>query len=528
MRPHLDDGKRGFGLTVLTLMIAIAGSLVGMSTWFFTNQMRQTQLRIDQTKAEYLAQAGVMRSIWNWYTTSTTVEANREANITTATIVGNNAFEARSNSTAYLQSNMAYVTPLSHTGMSTTTVNFGANQLKAAGTTTQTTSGAAVPVGDLMIVYFAMDDAAGAVSCADTQGNAYSVAADVTSAGNVRTVIFYGYIDTALATTDRVTVTHPSTVARSLRARSYRGPVMHLEQTLTSTGTGTALSIGNVTPANKNSLIAVAFGIEGPLSDTFTVGTSYTTMTDAGLSTGAADSNITIAPESRVVTTQAAYATDGTNSIARDWAGVAAVFYQGARWYTVPATSNRQLSGWRLTNIAAAAASTITIDRMKVSWTGGGAARLTAVAVGGTTIWTGSAVSGTTIDVTNTALAGNRAAWSGYNTYFQWDNGGPADPLDVSVQFIFSGDSATVDDRTHEVKMWSGCQTADNCDGLGTAFGLPRERTYTVTASGQINQTRGGYFKVLKTIRATVSQSPGAGNNTLEITDWDEGDKAIT
>lgn len=528
-------GKDGFGLILMTILIAVTGALVGMSSWFFANQMRQTQLRIDETKAHYLAQAGVMRSIWNWYTTNTTVESSREAaNVAATTIVGNNAFEARANATGtYLQSNMAYVTPTSHTGIVTTTVSVGNNQLKTVGTTTiGRTTTVAVPVGDMIVVYFAMDDVAGPISCADTKGNTYAIAAEVTNAGDVRTAIFYAYADTALASGDTVTVTHPAIIApnlgaRSLRVRSYRGPVMHLDQVLTNTGTGTALSIGNITPANKNSLIAVAFGIEGPLTDTFTVGASYTSMTDAGLSTGAADTNITIAPESRVVTTAGAYATNGTNSIARDWAGVAAVFYQGARWRTPPATANRQLTGWRLTNIHTTATSTITIDRMKVSWTGGGAAQLREVRLNNVSVWTGTAASGTTIDVTNTALAGNRAAWSGINTYLQWDNGGPADPVTVSVQFIFAGDSATTEDRTHEVRMWDGCQTAANCDGLGTPFGLPKERTYTVTASGQINQTTDNYFKVLKTVRATVSQAPGAGNNTLEIIDWDEGDKAI-
>lgn len=518
--------QNGFGLVLLVATLALVGSMAGMSALFFANHMRQVQLRIDKVKAHYLAQAGVMRSIWNWYTVSTTTEANREATIVgPTTVTGNNAFEARSTGTVYLDSNMAYVTPVSHTGISTTTVNFGANQLKAAGVTIQTTTGAAVPAGDMMIVYFAMDDAAGAISCADTKGNTYALAAETTNAGNVRTAIFYAPVDTALTTTDRVTVTHPSTVARSLRVRSYRGPIMQLDQTLTNTGTGTVLSVGNLIPADKTAVIAVAFGIEGPLTDTFTAGAGYTRMTDAGLSTGAADSNITIAPESRVVTANGTYAANGTNSIARDWAGVAAVFYQGSRWYTVPSTTDRRLVGWRLTNIQTTSA--ITIDRMKVSWTGGGTAQLTAVVVNGTTIWSGTAASGDTIDVTNTDLAGNRTAWRGYTTYLQWNNSGPADPTTVSVQFIFSNDSATVDDRTHEVKMWDGCQEVADCDGLGTAFGIPRERTYVINSSGQINQTSSAYFKILKTVRATVSQTPGSGNNTLEIMDWDEGDKGI-
>ena len=58
-----------------------------------------------------------------------------------------------------------------------------------------------VAVGDTVIVTFVMDPSAGAVSCADSGGNSYSLDADVTNGSvtsGVRTVIFSAFVNTAL------------------------------------------------------------------------------------------------------------------------------------------------------------------------------------------------------------------------------------------------------------------------------------------------------------------------------------------
>jgi len=69
-----------------------------------------------------------------------------------------------------------------------------------------------VAVGDTVIVTFVMDPSAGAVSCADSGGNSYSLDADVTKGSvtsGVRTVIFSAFVNTALGNQDTITVTHP-------------------------------------------------------------------------------------------------------------------------------------------------------------------------------------------------------------------------------------------------------------------------------------------------------------------------------
>ena len=118
--------KKGIGLLVMVTLIAIGGIMITISARVFENMARQTQLRVDQTKAHYLAQAGVMRAIWNWYTVNTTVEGSRRREVINTTVTGNNLFKAGmdDNGRNPVQSYCAYVAPISHT-MSAHPANFG-------------------------------------------------------------------------------------------------------------------------------------------------------------------------------------------------------------------------------------------------------------------------------------------------------------------------------------------------------------------------------------------------------------------
>lgn len=178
----------------------------------------------------------------------------------------------------------------------------------------------------------------------------------------------------------------------------------------------------------------------------------------------------------------------------------------GANWFT-PSGSNRGLRQWRLYNIHTTGA--ITLTQMKISWSPTGTALLNDIVLNGVSVWPGgTASSGTTVDITDTTLA-NNGSWGGATTYIQW-NSSPPDPVAVTAQFIYSGDSATLDARSHEVVLWNGSQ----------AGSPPAQRSFTVTSTGEVTQTTGNSFKVLKSVKASVSGS-------LEIMDWDEGDKNI-
>src|SRR5438094_7250327 len=169
--------------------------------------------------------------------------------------------------------------------------NIGTNSSATTGTTIAVTVPAAgVATGDSVILTLAMADASGGVTAIDSKGNTYSLAADITNASNVRTVILAAHNVTALVSGDTITVTHPSASVRALSANEFSGlsPTSALDQTHTATGSSTAPSSGATAAATSEAaeLLLGAMGVAGPISDTFTLGASYTALTRTGTGIG--------------------------------------------------------------------------------------------------------------------------------------------------------------------------------------------------------------------------------------------------
>ena len=102
--------------------------------------------------------------------------------------------------------------------------DIGTNSSAVTGTTIAVTVPAAgVAAGNTVILTLAMGDAAGTVTATDTSSNTYTVAADVTNAAHVRTVILAASNVTALASGHTITVTHPSVASRALEASEFSG-----------------------------------------------------------------------------------------------------------------------------------------------------------------------------------------------------------------------------------------------------------------------------------------------------------------
>src|SRR5947207_3081824 len=165
--------------------------------------------------------------------------------------------------------------------------NIGTNSSATTGTTIAVTVPAAgVATGDSVILTLAMADASGGVTATDSKGNTYSLAADITNASNVRTVILAAHHVTALVSGNTITVTHPSASVRALSANEFSGlsPTSALDQTHTATGSSTAPSSGATAATTEAAeLLLGAMGVGGTISDTFTPGASYTALTRAGI-----------------------------------------------------------------------------------------------------------------------------------------------------------------------------------------------------------------------------------------------------
>jgi hypothetical protein len=217
--------------------------------------------------------------------------------------------------------------------------------VKAIGTAKSKTSGASltltvpaggVAAGNSIIITFAMDDADGAVSAADSRGNAYAVDADANRVGvndRVRTVILSAHNVTALQGGDTITLSHPSVTARAASAVEFSGLTGSgaLDQTSTAVGNSTTPSSGSTsTTAQPDELLIGAIGVEGPLGDIFTPGTNYNALTRDGTTGGSGASNITIDPEYRIVSATGAYLANGTLGTGRRWAAAIATYKMSA------------------------------------------------------------------------------------------------------------------------------------------------------------------------------------------------------
>jgi YD repeat-containing protein len=201
----------------------------------------------------------------------------------------------------------------------------------ASSTTTGTTLSVTVPAagvaaGTSVVVSIAINPSSGTVSCSDSGGNSYAVDRNVTNGSGttgVRTIILSAHNILALTSGNAITCTHPSVSARAMSANQFSGIASSAprDQTMAGTGTSAAPSSGSTpTTTQAYELLLGAIGVEGPTTDTFTAGSSYTTIGRRGTSGGAATNNITVNPEYRLVTATGAYSATGTLGTSRRWA----------------------------------------------------------------------------------------------------------------------------------------------------------------------------------------------------------------
>ena len=220
-------------------------------------------------------------------------------------------------------------------GASSSVISYllGVTSLNTANSTTLGTTLAVtmpaggVPVGNTVILTFAMDPNTGTVSATDDEGNSYSVDNDnnvstgVTT--GVRTVVLSAHVTTALVSSDHVTITHPSVTSRAASACYVSGIVSasRVDQTAVggSTTAATSGATGSATTRYKDEVLIGAVGIENS-STAFTVGASYTALSPVAANTGTAGTSIAILPEYRIVNATGAYTAGGSGWASSRWA----------------------------------------------------------------------------------------------------------------------------------------------------------------------------------------------------------------
>jgi hypothetical protein len=214
--------------------------------------------------------------------------------------------------------------------------NVGTNNSKVANTSLSVTVPAGgVAAGNLVVVSFAIDGVSGTVSASDTQGNVYTVAANAQYAtpgtGNIRTVILYSVLNTALVSGNTITVSYPSRAAKAISVDEYTG-VNTPDVFITATGATTTPSTGNIATNENNELLVAAFGVEGAVSETFTAGGSFNASppTESGTTGGTAATNATIDPAYQIVGSAGTYAATATLSVSTDCARALVGFFNSS------------------------------------------------------------------------------------------------------------------------------------------------------------------------------------------------------
>ncbi len=214
--------------------------------------------------------------------------------------------------------------------------NVGTSNSKVANTSLSVTVPAAgVAKGNLLVISFAIDGVAGAISASDSRGNSYATAANASYAspgtGNVRTVILYSTVSTALVNGDTITVTYPSRTAKAMTVDEYSG-VNTLDVISVATGITTTPSTGNVTTTDNNELLVAAFGVEGDITEIFTAGGSFSASPppESGTTGSTAATNATIDPAYQIVSSAGTYAATATLSVSTDCARALATFYNSS------------------------------------------------------------------------------------------------------------------------------------------------------------------------------------------------------
>ncbi len=213
--------------------------------------------------------------------------------------------------------------------------NIGATAVKGAHTQLQVTVPAAgVAAGNTVIIAIALDYSSSNTppipSCSDSKGNTYTLDVEHNQGNFMQGAICSAPVTTALVSGDTITVTHASLNATAMSANEFSGLLTSgvLDKTAKSAGiaTTTPNSTATATTTQADELLFGTVSIEDPPTITFTAGAGFTALTGAGTTGASGNSNMTVYPEYRIVTSTGAYSAAGTLSAASNWIAAIATY----------------------------------------------------------------------------------------------------------------------------------------------------------------------------------------------------------
>lgn len=247
--------------------------------------------------------------------------------------------------------------------------SLGSNTNKTTGTTVTLTTGAAVPVGALVVVIWAADNLTATTptlsSVTDTKGNTYSVIANVGSgtatanAGQVA-AIAVSRITTALTNTDTISAvaSSASTVVKAVDAAYFTGANTVVRATATTaTGNSTAPSVNYASGLSGDLLLGVVGNQNNglPTGDSDTTNGTWGSIGGVASTGGNAATNISVFGQYKILTASGSQTYNVTISTGQ-WS-IAAVAVQPAptlqRTATDSGAGTETASGARKTSVSA-------------------------------------------------------------------------------------------------------------------------------------------------------------------------------
>ena len=126
------------------------------------------------------------------------------------------------------------------------------------------------------------------MGCADSAGNTYTLDVNATNGSGsdgVRAALFSTRVTSAIPTGGTITITHPSDDRRAMIVMQTAGllSVSPLDQTANGTGSGSAVSSGNVTTTVPDELLVGAVAAESKKDTLLTPNAGFTQIQRARL-----------------------------------------------------------------------------------------------------------------------------------------------------------------------------------------------------------------------------------------------------
>ena len=218
--------------------------------------------------------------------------------------------------------------------------NLGSGSSKSSATSIAMTTGATVPVGDVILVGYCGSTSASAVSSiTDSAGNTYSVLKEVS--GTTSHIALWGSVlGTQLASGSTITVNLAAASGiRDVVAVDFTSLTLTQDVTAVSAaGTSSTPSTGATAATTTADTLTVGlFAVSnGTASGTFTQGTGYTK--DQEVSTGTTSTNRSLAMEHRVNSSTGTQTADGTYGTSMAWDALEVVLQASASLVTKSST----------------------------------------------------------------------------------------------------------------------------------------------------------------------------------------------